>query len=268
MMKSCCPRIPILLEPSELMAPIIQPQPQPDPSLPQITLAPRQNDGQAVAITQTITRASTTFTTTVILSPSSTSDSIPAVVTISNTIPPAATNPSGPSSGVIAGAVLGSIFGFLFLCVLWYKCCVNGRSAIRVSRYDSGSDDDRYRQREWKSGNRGGGGREWEREHGVRRPGRVATRDREKVVKTYRRRSDGVVYKEERRPGGVVRMQRGGVIGWGFLRPEVRRWERRERSDTDPLEWGTPVKAWRGPEKEKSKGDSDGKGGLRFNVAD
>jgi hypothetical protein len=148
---------------------------------------------------------------------------------------------------------------------------VNGRSAVHVPRSESESDDDRHRYREWKSGNRGGGGREWERAHGVRRPERVATeRGREKVVRTYRRRSDGVVYREERRPGGVVKMQRSGMLGWGFLRPEVRRIERRERRDTDPLEWGTPVRTWRGPEKEKEKGkgDSDGKGGLRFNVAD
>lgn len=131
--------------------------PSPNPTFePQPHLDPRQSSGDAIL---SITRSSTTYTTTISLATSTPVASVPTMEPI-NQIQASSSN--GPSTGVVVGAVMGSILGALVLITLFYKCCLNNRSAIWVgptrTNYDTDSDTSRTRSA---VGNRGGMSSMW-----------------------------------------------------------------------------------------------------------
>jgi len=114
------------------------------PPFPLPTIGPhihgRQDAGEVIL---SITHAYTTYTTTIDLTASTTAASMRAPTTAA--APEIrSTSPSGPDTGVVIGAVLGSILGTLVLITLFYKCCIDNRSAVWVepphTSYDSDSD--------------------------------------------------------------------------------------------------------------------------------
>jgi hypothetical protein len=96
--------------------------------MPPFQSQPRLEIRQSIVLS--ITRLSTTYTTSIGLSPSTiTPSSSPTQTTVTPPPAVAASQPSGLSSGATAGIVLGSILGTFVLATLFYKCCIDGKSA-------------------------------------------------------------------------------------------------------------------------------------------
>jgi len=211
----------------------ILPQPQPRYE------AKQDADSDGYQITLEITRLTTTYTTTISLIPSTPFSAL--VAAASTTISPA--TPPQPShhtdnTPTIVGAVLGSILGIMVLITLFYKCCIDNRSAAwipaRSTFYDD-SDSDASSTSTLSVGRRGGGGDGFSRHnrHGdrVRRPARVRTRaTRSDASRSDTSRSE----RSGRRPAygtrGMMPSGKGGLMGFFMVPP--RRSYRPGRSST------------------------------------
>lgn len=135
---------------------------------------------------------------------------------------PRSTDSDTPSTGVVIAAVLSSILGTLVLLTIFYKCCINNRSAAYIppaytsySRSSFCSDDDGgVRTR--------GGDLRRHHYHGVRRPERARTRV---VMVGSAYRSDmnygsrhGSRYSESYgRRTRAVRGSKNGMLGWAWM---------------------------------------------------
>jgi hypothetical protein len=204
----------------------------------------RQNGASAVDVVLSITRESTTYTTTIGLTPSTPPASNPtSVPTISQAPTPHATSPNTPNIGVVVGAILGSILGTLVLITVFYKCCIDNRSALyarsQYSSYDSDTDSghssfsDRVRTR-------GGGFEHHNRHSGVRSPHRTRTRRHRNMSERSGSRSEISWGSRNRRRRRSSMTKRNGMLGWR-LAPRTkdydtyeRRWPR-DRRDKDFL---------------------------------
>lgn len=116
---------------------------------------------------------------------------------------------SSSSTSTLIGAILGSILGALVLITLFYKCCIDNRSAAWIPPSSSYDDAE---SRPGISGHRGGWGSE------VKRPERARTRE-------------GRGYRREVRVG-----EDGGMLGWWLVpvdRREGRRMRLEEMSSVD-----------------------------------
>jgi len=204
----------------------------------------RQNGASAVEVVLSITRESTTYTTTIGLTPSTAPVSNPTGSPASGAELPAATNPDTPNTGVVVGAIIGSILGALVLITLFYKCCVDNRSAIysgdRYSTYDSDSDSGRS-SRSSRVRTRGGGFDQHRRHSSVRRPRRTKTRiHREMSVRSGSISDISWRTRDRRRQRRSSMTKRNGMFGWKLAsRPKYHdRYERqwpRDRRDKDFL---------------------------------
>jgi len=210
----------------------------------------RQNAASSHEITMTIAHPSTTFTSIIDLG-SPTIAPVPTVVPVplstsilSGSSPTAqVVVPRGESSdsGVVAGATIGGVLGFFVLVTLFYKCCINNRSALWVpslytsyddsdSEYGSsrGSRSSRVRRR--------GGDASWGRRN--RRGDRVRKPQRARVRNHRRSRdsstsSDGswsTNRRRERRASGPTLTNKNGLMGWYWEssgRPKYQGYEHR-----------------------------------------
>lgn len=194
----------------------------------------------ALEVILSITRESTTYTTTIGLTPSTALASVPTELPAPGTTLAPARNPDTPNTGVVVGAVLGSILGALVLMTLFYKCCVDNRSALhsgeRYSSYDSDSESGRSSH---SSGVRARGGGFDHRNVRVRSPHRARTRRHREI--NGRSDSRSVISwgsrnrRSRRRRSSMIR--KNGMLGWR-LTPKTnyhnsyeRRWPRTTRDE-------------------------------------
>lgn len=195
---------------------------------PQTRKCMRQNAASPNEITLTIAHPSTTFTNTVNLD-AATAATTPTAVPFP--IPTSASPEPSPTgrfivprsehsdSGLVAGATIGAVLGFLVLVVIFYKCCVDNRSALWVppayTSYDDsdsefGSRSSRVRRR----GGDGGWSRRNRRGDRVRKPQRARVRQH----RGHRDRSESSDQSRNasrrRKVSGATMANHNGLVGW------------------------------------------------------
>lgn len=207
--------------------PIVDSQPQNEPR----HASPDQ-------ITLSITHASTTYTTVIPLGAATAIASNAAASTFLTTpvgpartetgqvtFPRASSSSGSSNTGVVIGAVLGSILGTLVLITIFYKCCIDNRSAAWIptlTSYDSDcSDSERSSRSDRRVHRRGGGGLGFGRDNRqgdrVRRPRRAKTRrSRREESGSRSSRSYSARYNKRRRRGSGM-SNNHGLLGWSLV---------------------------------------------------
>jgi hypothetical protein len=195
-------------------------------------VAGRQNTASPHEITMTIAHPSTTYTSIINLgSPTATTPTavpipLPTSTLLGTTPTQVVVSRSDTSdSGIVAGATIGGVLGFFVLIAVFYKCCINNRSALWVpslytSYDDSDSENGSSRASRTSRVRRRGGDASWSRRN--RRGDRV--RKPQRAMVSYHRRhrdsstsSDGSWSTNRRREGrvsGPTLANKNGLMGW------------------------------------------------------